>query len=245
MDGYLQNVLSGRLPVNHQIIYRLQDIFNLLPNVDVEELVKAFAVKTNDMMLAIYLSSVIRAIVALHNLVDNRLVNKEKAGITPTPTPRSRPRPRPLPRLRLRLTLILSPSPSPCRSVRRRRRRMRRRRPKRRKARTARTARTVRTVRTVRRTQRAARRTASERVLVAANHLQDACDACGSCKRLIFACESIAQWSRVKLVMVCVMRVSCRAARVQLSIWLWSARPSRRRVSPTGGHESRSLLCAR
>ena len=78
MDGYLQNVLSGRLPVNHQIIYRLQDIFNLLPNVDVEELVKAFAVKTNDMMLAIYLSSIIRAVVALHNLVDNRLVNKDK-----------------------------------------------------------------------------------------------------------------------------------------------------------------------
>jgi len=78
VDGYLQNVLSGRLPVNHQIVYRLQDIFNLLPNLNVEDLVQAFAVKTNDMMLAIYLSSVIRAIVALHNLIDNRLVNKEK-----------------------------------------------------------------------------------------------------------------------------------------------------------------------
>jgi len=78
VDGYLQNVLSGRLPVSHQIIYQLQDIFNLLPNLNIEELVKAFAVKTNDMMLAIYLSSVIRAIVALHNLVDNRLVNQAK-----------------------------------------------------------------------------------------------------------------------------------------------------------------------
>lgn len=78
VDGYLQNVLSGRIPVNHQVIYQLQDIFNLLPNLNVEELVKAFAVKTNDMMLAIYLSSVIRTVVALHNLVDNRLINKEK-----------------------------------------------------------------------------------------------------------------------------------------------------------------------
>lgn len=78
IDAYLQNVLSGRLPVNHQIIYKLQDIFNLLPNLNVEALVKAFAVKTNDMMLAIYLSSIIRAIVALHNLVNNKLVNKEK-----------------------------------------------------------------------------------------------------------------------------------------------------------------------
>lgn len=78
VDAYLRNVLEGRLPVNHRVIYNLQDIFNLLPNLNVDELVKAFAVKTNDMMLAIYLSSIIRAVIALHNLVDNRLVNKDK-----------------------------------------------------------------------------------------------------------------------------------------------------------------------
>jgi len=78
VDAYLQNVLSGRMPVNHRIIYQLQDVFNLLPNLNVEELVKAFAVKTNDMMLAIYLSSVIRSTVALHNLINNKLHNKEK-----------------------------------------------------------------------------------------------------------------------------------------------------------------------
>jgi len=49
VDGYLQNVLSGRLPVNHRIIYQLQDVFNLLPNLNVQELVQAFAIKTNDM----------------------------------------------------------------------------------------------------------------------------------------------------------------------------------------------------
>merc|ERR1711988_193935 len=63
VDAYLQNVLSGRLPVNHQIIYGLQDVFNL-PNTNVDELVKAFAVKTNDMMLAMYLSSIIRSVLA-------------------------------------------------------------------------------------------------------------------------------------------------------------------------------------
>jgi len=78
VDAYLHNVLSGRLPVNHRIIYELQDVFNLLPNLNVEELVKAFAVKTNDMMLAVYLSSIIRSVVALHNLVNNKLHNKEK-----------------------------------------------------------------------------------------------------------------------------------------------------------------------
>merc|ERR1719263_2158699 len=78
IDRYLQNVLANKLPVSHQVMYKLQDIFNLLPNLNIEELVKAFAVKTNDMMLAIYLSSIIRAILALHNLVNNRLLNKEK-----------------------------------------------------------------------------------------------------------------------------------------------------------------------
>lgn len=86
IDSYLQNVQSGRLPVNHKIIYKLQDIFNLLPNLKVEALVKAFAVKTNDMMLAIYLSSIIRAILALHNLVNNKLVNKEKERAASEPT---------------------------------------------------------------------------------------------------------------------------------------------------------------
>jgi len=78
VDAYLQNVLNGRLPINHQIIYGLQDVFNLLPNSNVEELVKAFAVKTNDMMLAVYLSSIIRSVLALHNLINNKLYNKEK-----------------------------------------------------------------------------------------------------------------------------------------------------------------------
>mmetsp|Transcript_26963 Transcript_26963/g.85789 ORF Transcript_26963/g.85789 Transcript_26963/m.85789 type:complete len:190 (+) Transcript_26963:947-1516(+) len=78
VDGYLQNVLSGRLPVNHRIIYQLQDVFNLLPNLNVQELVQAFAIKTNDMSLAIYLAAVMRAVVALHHLIDNKLTNKEK-----------------------------------------------------------------------------------------------------------------------------------------------------------------------
>ena len=69
IKGYLEDVAEGRLPIKHQIFYELQNIFNLLPNVNVEELVKSFAVKTNDMMLVIYISSMIRSIIALHNLV--------------------------------------------------------------------------------------------------------------------------------------------------------------------------------
>ena len=49
-----------------------QDVLNLLPNLNVPELSRSFAVKSNDMMLVIYLASMIRSVLALHNLIDNK-----------------------------------------------------------------------------------------------------------------------------------------------------------------------------
>uniref|UniRef100_G1SVT4 26S proteasome non-ATPase regulatory subunit 7 n=1 Tax=Oryctolagus cuniculus TaxID=9986 RepID=G1SVT4_RABIT len=40
--GYLEKVATGKLPISHQIIYQLQDVFNLLPDVSLQEFVKAF-----------------------------------------------------------------------------------------------------------------------------------------------------------------------------------------------------------
>jgi 26S proteasome regulatory subunit N8 len=77
IHGYLDLVIDEKLPLNHEILYHLQDVFNLLPNLNVNELIKAFSVKTNDMMLVIYLSSVIRSVIALHNLINNKMLNKE------------------------------------------------------------------------------------------------------------------------------------------------------------------------
>jgi len=77
MNVYLDHVVKGTLPINHQIIGHLQDIFNLSPNLNVDELVKAFAIKTNDMMLVIYLSSLIRSVIALHNLIINKVSFRE------------------------------------------------------------------------------------------------------------------------------------------------------------------------
>lgn len=74
---YLDAVLSERLPINHEIMGQLQDVFNLLPNLNMEQMVTAFAVKSNDMMLVMYLSSLVRSVVALHNLINNKVVNKE------------------------------------------------------------------------------------------------------------------------------------------------------------------------
>ncbi|CAG0885981.1 unnamed protein product [Cyprideis torosa] len=74
---YFQQVVGGNLPVNHAIVYQLQDIFNLLPDVSNPEFVRALHIKTNDQMLAVYLASLIRAVIALHNLINNKLSNRE------------------------------------------------------------------------------------------------------------------------------------------------------------------------
>lgn len=151
IQAYLELVVAGKLPINHDIMTFLQDIVNLLPNMNVESLTKSLAgawlaqgtvahdhcpvtkhgqqlcsrvvsrqkqqsggscsgiscckavsrsctccpssaycryvnhcvyspstlllppaVKSNDMMLVIYLSSLIRSILALHKLIDNK-----------------------------------------------------------------------------------------------------------------------------------------------------------------------------
>lgn len=77
MKTYLANVLAHKLPVNHQIIYNMQTIFNLLPNLNVEKLVRSMLIKTNDMHLVIYLSSLIRCTIALHELVNNKIKFKD------------------------------------------------------------------------------------------------------------------------------------------------------------------------
>ena len=53
----------------------LQDVFNLLPNLDLE-ITRSFAVKSNDMMLVIYVASLIRSVLALHNLINNKVRGK-------------------------------------------------------------------------------------------------------------------------------------------------------------------------
>lgn len=74
---YLEQVVVGRLPVNHTIIYHLQDIFNLLPDVGLQEFVKSLYIKTNDQMLVVYLASLVRSVVALHNLINNKITNRD------------------------------------------------------------------------------------------------------------------------------------------------------------------------
>lgn len=90
IQAYLQKVQDGQLPVNHAVLGNLQDIFNLLPNLSTPksgpdgkddntgELAYAMSVKTNDQLLAIYLSSLIRAITAFHDLIENKIQNRQQ-----------------------------------------------------------------------------------------------------------------------------------------------------------------------
>ncbi|XP_038992552.1 26S proteasome non-ATPase regulatory subunit 7 homolog A-like [Hibiscus syriacus] len=75
--AYLDLVIDEKIPLNHEILYHLQDVFNLLPNLNVTHILRYNAVKRNDMMLVIYLSSLIRSVIVLHNLINNQMLNKE------------------------------------------------------------------------------------------------------------------------------------------------------------------------
>lgn len=88
---YLEKVYNKNLPINHTILGKLQNVFNLLPNLvqpagssttgedaaSGSELATAFTVKTNDELMIIYISTLVRAIIAFHDLIENKLENKK------------------------------------------------------------------------------------------------------------------------------------------------------------------------
>ncbi|XP_034841391.1 26S proteasome non-ATPase regulatory subunit 7 [Maniola hyperantus] len=74
---YLVQVGQGSLPMNHQIIYQLQDIFNLLPDIASDNFVDNLYIKTNDQSLVVYLAALVRSIIALHNLINNKITNRD------------------------------------------------------------------------------------------------------------------------------------------------------------------------
>jgi 26S proteasome regulatory subunit N8 len=74
---YLGLVVEGKLKPNHQISYLLQNVFNLIPNMDTTAFQSAVTVKTSDQLLVMYLGSLVRATIALHNVIDNQLANQK------------------------------------------------------------------------------------------------------------------------------------------------------------------------
>jgi len=77
IGSYLRKVYKGELPMNHQIMYLCQDIFNLLPDVNLVDFSRSFHLKTNDQLMVVYLSSLIRTVVSLHNLINNKISTRQ------------------------------------------------------------------------------------------------------------------------------------------------------------------------
>jgi 26S proteasome regulatory subunit N8 len=80
MKDYLTLVAEGRMKPNSEIIANMQAIVNLLPNLNVDELVRSMLVKNNDMYMVIYLSSLIRCVIAMHDLVVNKIAYNDEVG---------------------------------------------------------------------------------------------------------------------------------------------------------------------
>ena len=79
--NYLVKVIAGKIPVNAQIIFNIQEIFNLLPNFDTESLIKAMSIQTNNNYLVLYLSWLAKTVVALHKLINNKIAIKEEENM--------------------------------------------------------------------------------------------------------------------------------------------------------------------
>lgn len=84
---YLDMVYTGKLPVSQQIAYQLQDVLNLLPDVHLQSFVGAVFSRSNDQMLVMYVAAMVRSIIALHNLILNKIdMRNQELGIEPKKT---------------------------------------------------------------------------------------------------------------------------------------------------------------
>lgn len=73
ISDYLQKVIKEELPLNNQISYILQDMFNLHPGMQQMDSREAFIKYYNDSMLSQYISSLTKASISLHNLINNKI----------------------------------------------------------------------------------------------------------------------------------------------------------------------------
>ena len=78
IKNYLEKIINQTIPTNPQIIYNIQEIFNYLPNFETESVIKAMSIQTNNNYLVLYLSWITKTIVALHKLINNKIMLKEE-----------------------------------------------------------------------------------------------------------------------------------------------------------------------
>merc|ERR1719361_801630 len=78
IESYLSDVVNKSLPINQDILQSLQLMFNLMPNLSKQRVVKAFSTNANDQALAIYIAGIIRSVLALDKLIENKLENSAR-----------------------------------------------------------------------------------------------------------------------------------------------------------------------
>lgn len=72
IKDYLQSVQEGNMPLNQDILYLLQEIFNMMPDINTPVLRNSITKVMNDQSLSIYVASIVRSILALDGLIINR-----------------------------------------------------------------------------------------------------------------------------------------------------------------------------
>lgn len=77
IKAYLEAVLEGKVQPKQEILSRIQEILNLLPNLNNTEMVRSFAAKNNDFTFLLYVCSLSKAVISLHSLINNKLANKQ------------------------------------------------------------------------------------------------------------------------------------------------------------------------
>uniref|UniRef100_A0A5S6Q8R9 MPN domain-containing protein n=1 Tax=Trichuris muris TaxID=70415 RepID=A0A5S6Q8R9_TRIMR len=77
MSTYLRTVARGELPVNNTVCFHLQEVMNALPDLDAIYWQQGFTSENNTMLMNVFLSSTARAVLGLHDLIENKLALRD------------------------------------------------------------------------------------------------------------------------------------------------------------------------
>jgi len=83
--NYLHEVERNEMPINHQVNYQLQEILQMLPDVTTSDMQTTLNMQMSDDLLAIFMASVIRAVLAQHHMISNKLSLAEYDKVSPRP----------------------------------------------------------------------------------------------------------------------------------------------------------------
>jgi 26S proteasome regulatory subunit N8 len=77
ISKYLEDVLAGRRKQDPQIMLTLHEIVSRLPRVMNEQFKKVISENINDNYVTLYTSGLVKGVVSIHNLLNNRIKNAE------------------------------------------------------------------------------------------------------------------------------------------------------------------------